>query len=253
LWNRRNIYFNNADDNVIEDNIMKTDENIIFMQSLALNSCNGNEIMGNEFTIRNDYSYIILKESHHNTFSKNSVTSESTRICWRLILVNADKNTIQGNTFLFGGVRLSGGNWNKIRDNSFTEGVLVLDWSNFNRIIRNHIRGPSDDVGIPMEDSHNNIIRGNTIEDCNGAFYLINSPRNIIIINNMVECGVDPAWFSNSLRTLWVHNYWGRPLLAPKVIVGEVRIVRGWPLPDIVIPVANMDFLPKQLPFPIIA
>ena len=248
-WNRRNIYLYEADGNVIEDNLLETDEDFIFMHILELTYCQGNEIAGNEFTINNDYTSILLKESQENIFSQNTITSESATIRWRLILVNANENTIKKNTFISGGIRLSSSNRNTVQDNSLADGIIVIDWSDFNRIIGNYVSGTLDECGIPLEDSHNNIIRGNTIEDCNGAFYLTNSQRNVIIRNNIIDCGLVPAWFSNSLRTLWMRNYWGRPMLKPKVIVGEVRIVRGWPNPDIVIPVVNVDLLPKQVPF----
>jgi len=66
IGNRRSIYLEDADYNNIGDNTMETDEGHIFMQILALNNCRGNEIVGNEFTITDDYPYILIADSQQN-------------------------------------------------------------------------------------------------------------------------------------------------------------------------------------------
>ena len=247
--NRRNIYLYDADFNIIEENTLETDESFIFMQTLALNYCQGNEIVKNEFTSADDYTYILIADSQQNVFSRNVIIGESDRVRWRLILSNADANTITKNTFESGGIRLASSSRNTLRDNSIFDGTLTIDWSRLNLINGNFISSNFADWGIPMDKGSGNIISRNTIENCNGAFFLIGSRDNIIRKNNIINCGDTPAWFSNSLLNLWSRNYWGQPLLRPQVIPGEIRIVRGWPLPDIVIPVFNIDMFPRKIPY----
>ena len=249
IGNRRSIYLENADYNNIGDNTMETDEGFIFMQILALNNCRGNEIVGNEFTITDDYPYILIADSQQNVFSRNVITALPDGVRWRLILSNADANTITQNTFDSGGIRLAGSNRNSLRDNSISDGTLTIDWSRLNWITGNFISSNFNDWGIPIEKGSGNIISRNTIEDCNGAFFLIGSRDNIIRKNNIINCGDTLAWFSNSLPNVWSRNYWGQTLIGPKIIPGEIRISRGWPNPDIVIPVFNIDMLPRKIPY----
>ena len=59
-------------------------------------------------------------------------------------------------------------------------------------------------------------------------------------------------WFSNfPLLNRWSRNYWGRPILGPKLIRGEIRIYRDWPFSDIVIPWFDFDWRPALKPYDI--
>ena len=247
--NRRNIHLRDSDFNVIRDNIVRSEDWFIFMHTLELRNSNDNEIIRNEFVIDHDYSVVYFKESSRNRFSRNVILGVSDSVHFRLIIANSDDNTIYKNTIEAGDISLSNGMGNTILDNRIADGSLGIGGCWRNTITGNFISSNFDECGILLDGSVHNVINRNTIENCDGAFYITSSASNVIMKNNIIECGVQPAWFSNSPLNKWFRNYWGRALLRPMIIPGEIRIVRGWPYPDIVIPVVDIDLFPKQIPY----
>ena len=247
--NRRNIHLRDSDFNVIRDNIVRSEDWFIFMHTLELRNSDDNEIVGNEFFITHDYSAVYFTESSRNRFSKNDILGVSDSVHYRLILSNSDGNTIYKNTIESGDISLSNGRRNTILDNRIADGSLGLGGGRRNTITGNFISTDFDDCGIYLESSVHNVINRNTIENCDGAFYITSSASNVIMKNNIIECGVQPAWFSNSPFNKWFRNYWGRALPRPMIILGEIRIVRDWYQPDIVIPVVDIDLFPRQIPY----
>ena len=246
--NRRDIILYDSDFNKIKNNEIEVYDGFIFMNTLLLRYCRGNEIVGNKFSIYHEFSNIMIKESQENLISQNIITSNIQEIHMRLILSKADFNIIEKNTFNFAALSIQISDYNSIKKNTFNHGSLPISWSEGNIISGNQIYANIEGYCIPIEDSFNNKIYRNTIENYNGAFLLTGSLKNEIKNNNIINCGKLPAIFSNSLCNKWWRNYWGHKMLRPKYIPGVIRISRYYK-PDIIIPVFNLDLIPRQFPY----
>ena len=55
-----------------------------------------------------------------------------------------------------------------------------------------------------------------------------------------------PKYNNTIQRSLWLLNYWDRPLLLPKLILGTLIILSG---PSIPIPWLDIDWRPAQEPY----
>jgi parallel beta-helix repeat protein len=67
--------------------------------------------------------------------------------------------------------------------------------------------------------SNNNMIRQNQLLSCQYGIFLETSFLNNITFNSF-KINKHHAWFSNCSSN-WDQNYWGRPRLLPKIIIGE--------------------------------
>ena len=90
---------------------------------------------------------------------------------------------------------------------------------------------------------------GNDIRNSNTGIHIMDSLSNIVTKNNFINITDCDAFFSNSFLNIWFRNYWGQPMLRPKIIHGEIRIDRGWPYQDIVIPWFDFDCFPAKVPY----
>jgi len=247
IHNIINIYLYNSDFNNINGNTLQSNKSYTFRCCLELNNCKGNTIKNNDISITDRYTYILISNSRENVFSENNITCYE-QSNWRLILTYSQDNSIADNILVLASIRLFSCENTKVVDNTIQNGSIDLDASEHNTISRNSISEYSEDYSIKFEKSNSNIVTRNTISDCKGAFSLIRSRYNCLTRNNIVQCGQDPAWFSNSLVNLWLRNYWDEPSLGLKIIRGEYRISRGWPYSDIVIPVFTVDLFPRFFP-----
>ncbi len=141
---------------------------------------------------------------------------------------------------------------NNIRSNS--RGIH-LDNSKLNNISRNNISNNS--YGVYIEDSQSNTISNNNILKNDEGVYLTSyayyffdiftdgSINNIILKNNIFGNKLN-ADFENSFLNRWRWNYWGRPRLLPKLILGTIdvgdRAFIYW---------FNIDWLPAKEPYDI--
>jgi parallel beta-helix repeat protein len=136
------------------------------------------------------------------------------------------------NNFIFDttdfGIRLVKSNFNKIEYNTLTDNPIGIgfmsggDWeydidpdSNFNIIKRNEISG-SNICGIRIKKSSYNLIYCNVFKKNRiNAFF--------------IDC-----------KNIWLRNYWDRPRLLPKPILGAKFNIIPW---------FNFDWLPAKLPY----
>jgi parallel beta-helix repeat protein len=194
----------------------------------------------------------------------------------QVILVSCDNITVQdqelSNTFI--GIMLMDTHNCLISDNIFASNNqygIFLTHSNNNNISMNTISDNS--VGIAMSISDENIILGNAIKSNNyygiwfsGVNYTIvshntiekngeqtgvrdglgvflgKSSNNEINYNNFLNNARD-AYFHESFSNNWNRNYWNRPRLLPKIIIGETT---GLPPFDIRF---NLDWRPALKPY----
>jgi parallel beta-helix repeat protein len=116
----------------------------------------------------------------------------------------------------------------------------------YNYILGNHI-GNNGEQGILVTYTNHNVISGNNIED-NGlhGICIWYAHRNNILYNNFINNNNENnqplliLW--NSHLTIWRGNFWDRPLMRPKLIVGSISV---GPLS---VPWVNYDWQPAKEP-----
>jgi parallel beta-helix repeat protein len=212
--------------NNISSNMLVADE-----WGLMITNSNENNITDN-YIISEDSSGIQLKDSFNNIVSHNKVVGGNSGIYIR-----------GGNNHIFGNI---------IKDKKSR--CLTIDGSN-NSVYKNNIsnsncgieiRSPKNNdiyyndikscyTGVTLTGAENNNIHRNNIFECNlGLFYSYYSIKNRIYENNFIDNKIHGSWIvflfeipSKNLRNIWDGNYWGEPLLFPKLIKGY--IVRNAP------------------------
>jgi len=136
--------------------------------------------------------------------------------------------------------------WNNISGNkkSGLYSHLATD-STFtaNRIEKNSEYGIYLDWGYRNNISYNIINRNGDV-----GCYLNFSRGNNIISNTFIDNHRD-AYFSVTSSNIWDGNYWGRPRILPKLILGEIDFPLLFNL--IRIPWINIDWHPAQAPYDI--
>jgi parallel beta-helix repeat protein len=175
----------------------------------------------------------------------------------------SDYNSITGNNISnnWKGIRFfrsSGCNiTNNIILNNLDDGIDLYD-SKFNILKGNTIS--NNGIGINVGESKFNNIKGNTISNNGEGISLYRNPFigfivdvfdfNIILKNNFIDNEQD-AYFSNSFFNKWILNYWNRPRILPKVILGGLQ-GEGWGSPPDPIPLLNIDWRPAKQPYDIL-
>ncbi len=167
--------------------------------------------------------------------------------CWLAVGILVSSST-SGHTFsnniirnLDYGIFLGGSDKNIIYGNSIVEcemAALWLDTSDYNNIYRNEIAN-NEWRGICIFMGYSNRIYENNF---------INNPSNVDWADTLSKYIRYPL-----LRTKWSRNYWGRPLLGPKLILGLLAWIIGedpyfWIIP---FPWFQFDWFPAKEPYDI--
>jgi len=121
-----------------------------------------------------------------------------------------------------------------------TDGILI-EYSERNVIKKNYIRSATR-YSLRLLQSNYNTISHNSISDNSDVFeslgiFLFNSSDNTIDHNNFLRNNMN-AGFMEGFRNKWRGNYWKRPRLLPKLIIG-----RRW----FFIPWINVDWFPAKI------
>ena len=179
-------------------------------------------------TIRNGTNGVAFYPSAH-TLSYNFIISHN-------IIINnyygVDSETTEH-------VNITG---NIIVENNY--GIVFCDVQN--SVIRyNHILS-NKKIGIlctwvAYRGSYSNSIYYNTIQKNTMGIFLESSPRNKIICNNFYQNIVDASFQSSNLND-WNHNYWNRPRILPKPVIGTMYFNIPW---------VNFDWHPAKEPYDI--
>lgn len=155
------------------------------------------------FTIRNSGFYFypgIYIESCYNAISGNIITDNN----WGIFLPGSSNNKIFEN----------------IISNNLVYGVF-LAISFDNAIFRNKIT--NNEYGIYLRFSSNNSFNENTIiNNIRYGVYLEFLSNNNTIFHNTFRRNLRHAYFDNSYDNKWNGNYWNRPRLLPKPILGKI-------------------------------
>ncbi len=137
------------------------------------------------------------------------------------IISYADQSTIHNNSFHHNtyGITMEYGSRHHICNNSIQDGVM----------------------GIGVSQSNNNVFSGNRLRNHSAGLVLDRSNGNTIRNNDFYRFGVS-AVFYDAEDNEWRHNYWNRPRVLPKPIVGLKRGRR------ISMPRVQFDWRPARQP-----
>jgi parallel beta-helix repeat protein len=186
-----------------------------------LRTCSGISIdhQGN-CTIINNYLHdlgdygVRLRQSHNTHILKNFIERVLNKIGSNILIdssnhVIIEENEIYRNTIC--GIWLSRSRYGKIKNNiissSLYTGIIFERVSN-TRIKGNHIIN-NQHIGLLLRESHDNIIEENNIIRYGDGEKIYNSLARRL------------AYFYNSTGTIWYNNYWDKPLLSPRIIIGK--------------------------------
>jgi len=235
--------FNKISDNKITNNIFGiiiyySDYNIITANNISNNGGGG----------------LILECCDFTTINNNNISFNRAHIFGLgIILNNSSSNNISYNNVISNqhwGIRLTySSNYNNIMGNKILnhqDGIHIY-YSNNNIIMENNIS--NNENGIYLDDSKFNTITGNNINS--NKVYGLNlkdSSINIILKNNF-QGNERVAFFSDSFLNRWKRNYWNRPRIMPKLVLGTISIHLPWPFQDIVVRWVNFDWRPALKPY----
>jgi len=121
-----------------------------------------------------------------------------------------------------------------------TEDSIIKD----NHILSNKIVGILFDLAtIPGMGCKNNSVSYNIIQKNSIGIYLSDSPSNNINYNNFYQNIVDASFNSAFVGNDWNYNYWNRPRILPKPIIGTIYYYIPW---------LNFDWFPAKEPHDIL-
>jgi len=187
--NKPLIYLEDESDKIIDENAGQ----------VILVSCNNITVTNQE--IYDIYTGIILIDAHNCHILDNILSSNKEH---GIFQTHSSTNNISANT---------------ISDNHFG---LIIEYSDENIIFRNNINS-NKYYGLYLSSSNHTIVYYNTIEKNGGqGIFLLESSNNKIHYNNFLR-NEQHAYFHESFSNNWNHNYWNRPRLLPKIIIGETK------------------------------
>jgi parallel beta-helix repeat protein len=205
----------------------------------------------------------------HNTFYKNNIVG---------VILCSSYGQITNNTFIGNkvGVQVSQiqdvGRFSVVRDNWFWDNSQIgveVD-ADYGRVTHNTIHGGETGVyliGFGVLVSHNFIsnvkwgvvtvsswhnISSNTIANVSDCCVSVNGSDNMVISsNNFLNYSKDPhLYHSNHPKNHWDANYWGKPRLLPKIILGTQHRYFTKKI-KLTLPAIEIDWHPAQEPYDI--
>jgi parallel beta-helix repeat protein len=190
---------------------------------------------------------IVLIHSENITIQRNTASNSLHGIC----LDYKSKNNIVRHNIVYknyiGISVMTSSSKNLVYDNiiydNVLDGIAIMNQSYDNTIFKNEIY--NNKVGIIIvEYSFDNIIQYNHIKHNKmGLLLRISSNDNTIRCNTFKKNFPITATFDSCSTNTWNHNYWNRPRLLPKLIIGY-RMIGKLPFPWI-----NVDPHPQLKPY----
>ena len=198
-----------------------------------------------------DFSIILAFCSH--CIVENSTVTETDG---EVVLIHSNNNMIQHNTISrsFHGICLDfESKYNVVRYNEVSYnliGISVMTSSNNNLVHHNRIHNnqiTTEGAGIwLLEQAYNNTVSENEIYNNKvGIRVTHGSVDNVIQNNNFKKNFPISAMFMVRSTNSWDNNYWNRPRILPKPIIGFKTVGK------ILIPWINIDWHPAKRPFEI--
>jgi len=172
------------------------------------------------FTIRNGVIGVLLDGKMQNSSVSYNIIKENSQHGLR-VMGQSDYNIVYGNI---------------ITDNG-EEGISFAGFCDYNVIAENVISNNHN--GTVLQAFAYGEITGNTFEDNAeyGLCLVLWCNENRISQNNFLSNGRDAFHFTSVLNR-WSRNYWNRPRIFPKAILGSIGII----------PWFNFDLIPAKIP-----
>ena len=178
---------------------------------LTIVDTSNSNILNNKITNSSDYS-ILLVYSYNNNISLNIISKND--YCGIGLFENSNNNNIHGDK---------------------------ISLCNF--------------FGIMITSSNDNIISNNEFKRNGGSkrvenglgIFLYSSSTNKVEYNNFI-LNIRDAFFNDCKSTRWIGNYWNRPRILPKLILGEKFTVFPLPIINILNLRFNIDSRPAKKP-----
>jgi len=230
------IILDGSNYNTISNNVFVNDGVGVFnsyQNTILNNTVNGKSLIylfgKSDMTINEDAGQIILVNCDKITVQNQDLSNS----CIGITLVNTHNSLISNNT-------VSSNDWYGIllfysKNNNISMNIvsdcnngIVLFTSDENILFYNRVSSNKYSA-IYLLASNNNTVSGNSIEDNGGRKWiegreglrLRDSSDNYINNNNFLRNGF-PAYFSGTcLRNKWNRNYWNRPRILPKIVIGR--------------------------------
>jgi parallel beta-helix repeat protein len=223
-------FIESADTNIIitveAENVYITGFNITgsggYFHDDFLRTCSGITIdHHNNCTIINNYLHdlgdygIRLRQSHHTQILNNDIERVLNKIGSNILIDSSDDVLIENNELYQNticGIWLSRSKNVKIKNNTVSSSLytgIIFERVTKTRIRENLIIN-NQHIGLLLRESHDNIIEhNNIIRYAEGEKNGNNFARRL-------------AYFYNATGNVWYNNYWDKPLLLPKIIIGKV-------------------------------
>ena len=189
----------------------------------------------------NIFNGINLDGCHKCVVIKNQMNSDSTGETG-ISLHSSSYITISNNSFntTSNGLHLQSSWEVTISNNSFfdnSNAITIYDFTDDVSILSNHIDNPirinsydKELIGISVLSScHNTTIKRNLISHCEIGLLLEDSSQTFVSMNTFMKNIVHARFYNTQLPTHWDQNYWGRPRILPKPIIGIKEINHIFP------------------------
>jgi parallel beta-helix repeat protein len=212
-----------SDFNEITDNIISESAT-----GIQLYYASNNQIYKNLITNTTGLGIYLQVESSNNSIYKNSI--KYTGGGGMLIFYSSSNNFIFRNLVEHG------------------RGIFIWYQSNSNYIFTNSIENNSDtyDGGISLYQSNSNVIYKNNIVNNTHNGINLYWCKNNKIIRNKFQFNQEDASFFDSYFNYWFGNYWQKPRILPKIIIGWFNLEIPPVGPDIII--FKFDIHPALIP-----
>jgi len=240
--------------------------NIVLNKSITLQGENNqNTIIKDNMTDSNSHESkfakhptILMINAENVKIANFKIASNISEISTYLFFAGCTNCEIINNYFVGCRLKIFEGSNNKIRNNLFksdyTKGGVSLDSSDFNQITNNSFISLGGALSLLY--CEGNTIEYNKIQDCLGGISLADPfddfECNKIRYNDFLSIKIIKAVGLPS-GSIWRHNYWGRPRVIPKLIIGGQRgyIPPGVGGPSLPVPPLlffDFDWFPAKTP-----
>ena len=244
--------------NIIKDNIMS--EGGFHLQDsydniILNNSVNEKPICylynESDISLNKDYGQIIIINSENITIEHQYIFDLRTGIhlyCSKNCkIIN---NTITHNHPVRGnGIDILYCENTRIINNNLTYlDAIDVDYSDYTLISYNTIVNCR--TGISLKYCNNTVIsKNNIVNNSLHIDFYFGSRNSVITMNNLIGNGpyalfIDPINANNT----WYNNYWGRPKILPKIILGQLIIKDEYPFPSLMLWI-KFDWHPSKEPY----
>ncbi|MCK5261133.1 MAG: right-handed parallel beta-helix repeat-containing protein [Thermoplasmatales archaeon] len=238
-YNSKAIILGNSSFNIIENNNI-TNSNFT---GIEITDSTYNIIFKNHI-LNNDYGMSIGYSTRNNVFNNTIIGNFIGMSFWGSTTNYIHKNYYLNNSGSLIMYERSDDNTVELNTITLSKVGIQIDNSNENLVILNNISYNLIGIQFTREATNNDIEKNNIERNSNLGIDVFHSPSNVFLNNNIIynSQGISLNWSSNnqllennlikhnftdrlatffeSYNTTWKNNYWNRPRILPKIIIG---------------------------------